>query len=518
MAVANFIHRAATAASRVLQNFDPHTFEDVLQSRLVGIAFDSTAIGSAEGHVALGLATDLLARLYPRIAILPTDKNGHRMADRLTTLANAINPEIDIMSDARELDACLCMGRTSVAKAMAPIYIGSSGWVARLSSTGPVGCGATQNPFGAAAAACFGVANVFRAIFRQQLLPGGLDRELSLSLLDLAPGTKRPKNPALGPVDIGESHLIGVGAIGNAAVWALARVPGLRGTLHLVDDEDVDLGNLQRYVLTVQGSQGRSKVDLATEAFRGADLRVRPHRQTWDKYLQERCDWNLQRVAVALDSAQDRVAVQAALPRWIVNAWTQTGDLGISRHGFITDDACLACLYLPDKTTPDLSQLVADAIGLPGEKREVGRYLHTNAPLEREFIVKIADAKQTPPEKLLPFVGKTLRSFYSEAVCGAAVFQFSDRNGQANRTEVPMGFQSAMAGILLASELAVHAAGLRRVPPSTTTTIDLLRPLGKHISLPRKKDRAGRCICQDNDYIAAYNAKYLGCNLDNANN
>ena len=71
-----------------------------------------------------------------------------------------------------------------------------------------------------------------------------------------------------------------------------------------------------------------------------------------------------------------------------------------------------------------------------------------------------------------------------------------------------MAFQSALAGLLLASELVAHASGVKQAPPPVTSKIDLLHPLGMYLSLPATKDRHGRCICQDPDYIAAYQAKY----------
>ncbi|MFX7902704.1 hypothetical protein ABTK34_19770, partial [Acinetobacter baumannii] len=67
----------------------------------------------------------------------------------------------------------------------------------------------------------------------------------------------------------------------------------------------------------------------------------------WADYVHGRSKWTFERVAVALDTAEDRIALQASLPKWIVNAWTQDVDLGVSRHNFADGGACLACLYLP---------------------------------------------------------------------------------------------------------------------------------------------------------------------------
>src|SRR6266403_734495 len=52
-------------------------------------------------------------------------------------------------------------------------------------------------------------------------------------------------------------------------------------------------------------------------------------------------DWP--HVLVALDTAADRRSVQASLPKWIANSWTQPGDLGLSVHGqFDGPGACLS--------------------------------------------------------------------------------------------------------------------------------------------------------------------------------
>ena len=71
-----------------------------------------------------------------------------------------------------------------------------------------------------------------------------------------------------------------------------------------------------------------------------------------------------------------------------------------------------------------------------------------------------------------------------------------------------MAFQSALAGIMLAAEIVMARSGLRIQALPSTTTIDLLKPLGSYLSFPQEKHPSGKCICQDPDFIAAYKAKY----------
>jgi hypothetical protein len=185
------------------------------------------------------------------------------------------------------------------------------------------------------------------------------------------------------------------------------------------------------------------------------------------------------------------------------------GDLGVSRHAFLGDHACLACLYLPEGRRKNKDELVAEAIGLPEALIEVRVLLYSGEPVGRAFIERIAAALRVPIEPLLPFQDRPLQDFYSEAICGGIVLSLGGTPGSARHADVvPMAFQSALAGILLAAELVAHADGLKEVPPPTTTKIDLTRPLGRELSVPAAKYHSGRCICQDEDYASSYRAKY----------
>jgi hypothetical protein len=243
-------------------------------------------------------------------------------------------------------------------------------------------------------------------------------------------------------------------------------------------------------------------------AFRQSRLVIQPHQQTWETYLHDCENWQLERVAVALDTAEARCAVQAGLPRWTVNAWTQPADLGVSHHGFVDQEACVACLYLPDRERANEDRIVAEALGLPEAYQEVRQLLYTSTPISAEFVGRIAAALDVPHEPLLQFVGQPLHVFYSNAICGGVILGMGGATAQNKQTEVPMAFQSALAGIMLAAELIAHAGNIRSEAAPTVTSINLLRPLGVYLSRRVAKDSLQRCICQDADYVIAYQTKY----------
>lgn len=513
MALANFFDKAAVAAAQVLQGIDYASLAASLESCVVGIAFDDRAVTRPEGKLSLELAINLLARLYPRLAIIPDSAQAEAFVEGLISIARSINPGIEVGADAAATAAILAAGDTVVKTAVPVVYMGSEGWVTRISSLGPVGSGDSLNPFGAAAAACFGAANIFRLLFGAHLPEGRVDESFTLSLLDYDPQSVEPYNPTWKPINLGESYLVGVGAVGNGALWTLARTPELSGILHLIDHETVELSNLQRYVLTTQRDVDRPKVLLAAKQFAGTNVDARPHQQKWGEYLRGVSGWNFERIAVAVDSGEDRQAIQAALPKWVVNAWTQPGDLGVSRHEFLGDDACLTCLYFPDETGQHQDRIVAAAIGLPEAYMEVRTLLYTNAPIGRELLARAANAMGVPLEPLLPFEHEPIRMFYTRAICGGAVLRLGGTvGGNHQMAAVPLAFQSTLAGVMLAAELVAHAGGLRPPAFPATTKINLLRPLGSHLSLHIRKHRSGYCICQDADYVNAYSGKY-GINL-----
>lgn len=511
MAIADFFHKNIQAASLVLNNFDANAFRAILEREVVGIAFDEKAIASVEGANTLDLLVRLLARFYPNIFLCPIANRSPEVAIALSELAKSINPKISLQKSAEKVSRWIVVGSTKLKRPKSSgktiMYVGSDNWLAKLSKSGPVGSERSKNPFGAGAAACFAVANLFRAVFSNQLPGSTLDANVLFSALDFSIGDCQ-ENPKLKECDLDDLHLIGAGAVGNGFLWAVSRL-NVTGRLHVVDGEKLDASNLQRYVMATPKDVGQNKVDIAKKWLHGGKIDMRSHRANWEDYLGERLNWSFERVAVAVDSAKARINIQAALPRTIFNSWTQGGEVGLSRHSFVDESACLACLYLPTAKAPNFDEIVLEALRLPNDEanlREVRTRLDTGIPTDRAFLERISGASNISVDRLSAFEGLPLAKFYSEAVCGGAVLEFSLERHTAT-AEVPMAFQSALAGILLAADAVAEISKLRRRLP-TITQIDLLRPVPLIPSSPRKKQPDLHCICSDLDFLARYREKY----------
>ncbi len=455
------------------------------------------------------MAARLASRLYPRIRVTALSGPGATaaLASDLMDLMRGINPRIEL-GDSPGREIVVVAGNTPVGAADA-IYMGSDRWLARVSTAGPVGCGASANPFGAGAAACIAMANVFRAVFGDRLERPDLDMDLRLSLLGFDTGVGATNGDIPVGCDLGEVRLVGVGAIGNAFVWGMSRLRGVRGDLHLIDHEPVELSNLQRYVLPGMIDVGSSKVALAAAALSEGGLRVHPHQVTWRDHAAATPDHRFGMAAVALDTAHDRVQVAGSLPHRIRNAWTQAGNLGVSRHEFGGDAACLACLYLPTGKRRNEDEIVLEELGLPPERlMEVRSMLHIGLPVGDAFVREVAMRHGVDAAALLPFASLPLRAFRQKAICGNAIMAAPD--GRGADLEVPMAFQSALAGVMLAAEVVASAPGVRLAAPETRTVIDVMRKVPARITFPMRSPTNGvaRCICRDPDYVEAHRAKY----------
>ena len=491
MAIPDYFRRNAVAIAQAVSGLDEERLETKLRDVCVGVTIGSDA-GGSEGRAAADLLVRLFARLYPALAFRDESDTG---ADgEAADLALRVNPRIDLSEDPTiEVVIGSASGTQGVRRI---IFVGSNGWTATLSSRHPQTSGNTKNPFGAGLAACLAAADVFRHLF---VPDGELDTDMDFAV------PFGSDDAGVDPdvtADVGSLVLAGAGAIGNATAWALSRAQ-LRGSIEIVDAEAIDFGNLQRYVLAERADENTQKANFIAERFVGT-LQAEAHSCRLAEFLQSR-DSRTDLLLLALDSAQDRRAAQASLPRRIANAWTQPHDLGVSVHNF-THGACVSCLYQPNGQQRSEDVVIAEAFGIPDKLMDVRNLLHSNGGAPRNLLEAIAAASGVKLETLLPFEGRPLRSLYSDGFCGGAVIPLDAIGAPADDVHVPLAHQSALAGVLLAAA----AVKLAQDEPehSAVAQFDVLKPQERFQVYPVAKNPEGRCICQDKDYVDVYREKF----------
>jgi ThiF family len=503
MALASFFNKASLAACQLLRGTSPESLREMLDDMVVAISFSPSTVESQEGRWIIEAVVNLCARLYPCLVLHCEADHDGNFEEQMRSLARSMNPDIEF-ADIRAARGVIAIGESHCDRTDIPIvYAGSNGWRALVSHKTARSCGASSNPFGAGAAACLATAHLFRTLFSEQIgkIAG---EEVSISLLDYSINEDSQDGlPTM--CDLGTSTLVGVGAIGNAALWALSKCQ-LTGKLQLVDPEFVDESNPQRYVLTDHFSPGKSKVEIGMAALASTGVVGETYQLSWADFVNNRLPFQSELVIVALDTAIDRCGVQASLPKTVLNAWTQTGDLGVSRHHFLGDQACLACLYVPTRMSANEDQVIAEALNLAGSPEsllEVRNALYFENLLDDTWLQRISSATQVDITVLEHFKGRPLRALYREGICGGIIVP---ANGTRRTIEVPMAFQSMMAGLMLASEVVKFRAG--REWQNVTTKINLMRPLGRFLSEKHEKRSDRRCFCHDDDYVRAYILKY----------
>ncbi len=339
-------------------------------------------------------------------------------------------------------------------------------------------------------------------LFRRIFLKTPLERNVSVSLLNFDEETGAKLE--LAGANIGNILFVGVGAVGNAGLWALARDTNLRGRIWLVDPEDVTLFNLQRYVLATYADVGRPKVLLGQQALAGTKLSIEPSQSALEKFVEAHSTTEIPTTVVSIDNVDGRRSAQALLPRLAVNGWTGDQALGTSWHVLSRNAACLACLYHPHGQGSSAVEQAAKALGLQHDRAAL--LWVTRQPRSDEDIRSAAATLGVPESVLTPWRGKPLGNLYTDVVCGAVPL---DVTGVGKVETVPLAHQSALAGILMAAELLKRThpklEKLSQAEPLVSWD-NILQPAPTIWRKPRARE-AG-CICGDPDYQKVYRRKW----------
>lgn len=490
MATARFFERTAFAVGGAL-NIYRAELEALLAVPVPGLVVRDV-VSANHRHIA-ELSINLLARLYPRVAISGAGEG----ADALRGLARAINPLIGFERYA-DPDLTIFIGDHPSRGGIAACC---DGWQARLSDSRAVA--GPDNPYAAGAAAAFAVGEVFRRV----LVPHEARRpwrDLTLSLLDY--GDSAGAGEALSPVGLGAVGFVGVGAVGNSGLWALARHEGLEGRLDLVDHELVDLSNLQRYVLTDDRSVDVSKVLLGSRSLKRTRLVARRRQMTLEMWASSELRVRaFPTLCISTDSPGSRRYAQALLPRLVVNGWTGPGTYGASSHAFDEEGPCLACLYHPLGPTKSLTERVAEALGL--EHRHAAQLWIDNAPLPDADVPVVAKKLGVTEADLDHWRGASIRQLHQDVICGSALLHL--RAPTEAPQFVPLAHQSALAGILMAAELVKRSSpelAARAQSQSVIRCDDVTRRTRG--AWPIRQEKVTGCICGDRDYQAAFRKKW----------
>lgn len=218
-------------------------------------------------------------------------------------------------------------------------------------------------PFGALAAAGIAAGEVYKLAMRSlaawALAPEmfgqlfGVSHETHLSL---DPANEVDADALAALADFGAIDAVSGGAIIQAALFVLARVPKVRADLRVIEPDTSDATNLNRYALLRRSALGAPKAEaLAAMSAAGilGGVRVTPVVARYDRATPAALGGLANAVLVGVDHIPTRWAAQKARPTWLAVGATSHYSAMSSDHARFTP--CVWCLHPADE--PDVGPI-----------------------------------------------------------------------------------------------------------------------------------------------------------------
>lgn len=480
-----FSRPLATAATLGEQARDPHRF----QEKTVLLTGDAAFLSTANGRVCFGAALLLLVRTTRRgVVQLPEGMDDAASACR-AELAGVGAHEWQVivgdrLPDPDTFHATLSVGWRGRPTGWSDTWtvINAHGWLARVSSgTVDLPTDFTQtNPVGALAAACLGVAEIFKTLLGLKEQRGKRLSRTTFNLLTYATD-EAPAGPDLPEHVELDAVLCGAGAIGNGIAYLLAELP-IAGRLRVVDRQTFGEENWGTCLLVRRSDIGRPKVERIAEVIRAGHPGVHVVAIHGDiGEIGTRIESGEQRphvVLSALDNVDARHGAQDLWPDLLIDGAIGDFPCQVSRHPWGEDVACARCLFRPAPGA-DAQVVASRATGLAE-----GRILQPDTRICEEDV----DAAE-PSRKawLRERVGKTVCSVVQEGMARS----LSTDDVEANfRPSVP--FVACMSAAMIVGELLKDAMGLSS-PLAPRFQMDMLRGPSQGDQFPQQRRRD--CLC-----------------------
>lgn len=459
-----------------------------------GLTAPPTVISTAPGRMLVMLALNLLARTFAKVALLPplgTESLTQVYRDFIT-LWGFPWPELGAadISPGEDCDVLLAVGSTDrVDKSSMTVTIGHDGWIAEYQhGPGPVIVGETKNPIGATAAACLGLAQLFGKAIRPSLprryqLAFSGPPKLRWSTFAYTADGDNPPLPA--QLVLSDTVLVGLGGVGSALAGVLSWVPGLMGTLVMVDPDKVSESNLNRFLVAPGTAIGKHKTEVVQHHLSTVcpEIKVLSAPMSYQRFVRQVAR-PVDTVISTVDNEDTRAFIQSDLPAVVIDAATSGPVIGVGRHTFL-DGACLGCIH-PRTSNPYSREIqMAKLLGWP--LGAVIERLADDHPLSPAELVSIA--QRLGFEEAPHFAeSKPLRVFWAEDVCGKIDLP---AESQGDQVAGSAAFVSTLAGALAAGEVLKSAIGA--TPLDNELKMQVFQ--GPDNTFPRKRRKDPKCSC-----------------------
>ena len=497
--------------------------EALLGPGRVNIVIDGQTAREPQGQLLFSFAVNLLARLHPVVqqltVVLAHDAPLHpdlprwsapSLAAHLTRLLSCLKPPLAWrVTDRSDASAGVSLVVGAQAEGAGErIFVGSRGWIAFISPSEAVPTDGPSNPVGAYAAACFGVAEVWkRLLVPHRHIFGAMPivpatRTLMFSTLTYMPDAAAQPNPELpASIDLGTLTMVGVGAGGGAAAFTLASVRDVSGDLTVIEPDPVDDTNLNRYVFADSDDEGHSKAGVV-EGFldRFERLTVKAYPEAFSKVASLLPRESFRQVIAAVHSRAARREIQLETPEVLWDAAAaEDGEFRVWRLIFgITE--CMYCKHPLGDKDPEVekSRQLAALLGLSPALWL--QRIKDNEPFSQEEVASIGlHLAGQAINFAIPLPGQPFGD-WEAAQCGKLFLPDADE-------AVPIPFAPVMAGVLLAGEVIKE----RHFPAHVLDSYYWNTLLGHFVTHNRPRRRGPRLNCQccgDHVYQQQYRRRW----------
>jgi hypothetical protein len=301
-------------------------------------AFITTALLMARsGHKVL-----LLAPNVPLIGDQPPLSGGH-LIDALVEIGQDLLPGYDFELEPELVELAVVFGRSACeVSALRTIAISWADWSAELTLHGnQTSSQQTDWPIGGLAAASLAAGEAFKTAMRKlgtyarnPDLFAEMFAPIDQARVELAPpeSTKCTR--------LGEFDLVSGGAVANAALYTLLRLPHVSGRGRTLDDDESALSNLNRNMLLRHSRLDRPKVDDLATYSSGLVIEPKIGRYGADSLK----DFELgENVLMGVDDIPSRWHAQRTWPAWLGIGATDRFSVQVSYHELGL--ACAGCLH-----------------------------------------------------------------------------------------------------------------------------------------------------------------------------
>lgn len=352
--------------------------EEALASPAAQTAFVTTALLLLRSGATVAVSAPDVALLHPQPPLV-----GDRLVSALLDVGDDLIEGVHCRSAGKgSYDAVIAIGSMPDGTSVSPrpgddapllIHLTADAVTGRMTATSrPASSEAgtwdesLRSPFGALAAAGLAAGEVFKLVMRslaanaespehfQELFAVSAEATFSLDPAgELSP-------PMLATLDaltnVGAVDVISGGAIAQAFLYALARLPGVRGDVRVIEPETSDATNLNRYGLLRRSMLGDAKaLSLGAMSAVGllGGLRVTPVVMRYDRSTPAVLGGLAPAVIVGVDHIPTRWAAQKGRPEWLGIGATSHYSAMSSDHA--RGAPCAWCLHPAD--APDIGPI-----------------------------------------------------------------------------------------------------------------------------------------------------------------